>query len=65
MADKAVPDFDMTVGYFMERDGKIVWETYDGQLATWRLALIDLLKSPNVKALYFLAGKSIWMRLPL
>jgi hypothetical protein len=49
----------------MERDGKIVWETYDGQLATWRLALIDLLKSPNVKALYFLAGKSIWMRLPL
>ena len=46
MADKSVPDLDMTVGYFMERDGKIVWETYDGQLATWRLALIDLLMSP-------------------
>lgn len=65
MADKAVPDLDLTVGYFILRDGNIVWETYNGDIATWRLALIDLLKNNNVKALYFLASKSIWMRLPL
>lgn len=65
MADNAVPDLDMTVGYFIERDGKLVWEVYNGQPATFRLALIDLLKSQPVKAVYFLASRTIWMRLPI
>ena len=62
--DKAVPDLDMTVGYFILRDGKMEWETYNGEIGTWRLALIDLLKNNSVKAIYFLAGQSIWMRMP-
>ena len=41
------------------------WETYNGEIGTWRLALIDLLKNNSVKAIYFLAGQSIWMRMPL
>ena len=63
--DKAVPDLDMTVGYFILRDGKMEWETYNVEIGTWRLALIDLLKNNSVKAIYFLAGQSIWMRMPL
>jgi hypothetical protein len=55
----------MTVGYFILRDGKMEWETYNGEIGTWRLALIDLLKNNSVKAIYFLAGQSIWMRMPL
>ncbi len=65
MADKAVPDLDMTVGYHLEdAQGQMVWDVYQGQPNTWKLALIDLLKNPRLRSLYFLTG-GIWLRLPL
>ena len=65
MADKAVPDLDMTVGYHLEdAQGQLVWDVYQGQPNTWKLGLIDLLKNPRLRSLYFLTG-GIWLRLPL
>lgn len=64
MADRAVPDLDMVVGYFIDRDGKIVWEVYNGEPGTFRLGLIELLKMPSLKSVYLLVA-GIWMRLPL
>ena len=37
---------------------------YIGSAQTWRLALIEILQSPFLKALYFRAG-DIWLSLPL
>lgn len=65
MADKAVPDLDAVVGYFIERDGKLVWEVYNGEPSTFRLGLIELLKSAPVKSVYLLVSGTIWMRLPI
>ena len=51
MADKAVPDLDMTVGHHLEdAQGQLVWDVYQGQPNTWKLALIDLLKNPRLRS---------------
>lgn len=64
MPDKAIPDLDLTVGYFILRDGKTVWEVYQGEPGTFRLALIDMLKNKTITAMYFLVSGTIWMRVP-
>jgi hypothetical protein len=65
MPDNAVPDLDMTVGYFILREGKTVWEVYQGDPATFRLALKDMLGNKTILAIYFLVSGTIWMRLPI
>ncbi len=69
MADNAVPDLDMAFGYYMavptsvDKSG-VQFHVYNGSAQTWRLALIEILQSPFLKALYFREG-DIWLSLPL
>ena len=69
MGDKAVPDLDMAFGYYLavptsiDKSG-VEFHIYNGSAETWKLALVDILQNPFLKALYFRAG-DIWLRLPL
>jgi hypothetical protein len=69
MGDKAVPDLDMAFGYYLavpasvDKSG-VQFHVYNGSAETWKLALIDILKNPFLKALYFRSG-DIWLSLPL
>ena len=69
MADNAVPDLDMAFGYYMavptsaDKSG-VQFHVYNGNAQTWRLAIIEILQSPFLKALYIRAG-DIWLSLPL
>lgn len=66
MADKAVPELDRVVGYYLETaPGQVEFQTYSGPASTWKLALIDLLKNPKLRRLYFRSGGDIWLELPL
>ena len=42
----------------------VQFHVYNGSAETWKLALIDILKNPFLKALYFRSG-DIWLSLPL
>jgi hypothetical protein len=64
MADKAVPELDPLIGYYIERDGQLSFETYNLQFDTMRFALIDMIKNPLIKELFFNSG-GIWLRLTL
>ena len=64
MADKAVPELDKLLGYYIERNGEMVFETYNLQFETMRFALIDLIKNPLIKEIFFSSG-GIWLRLTL
>ena len=63
--DPAVPDLEMVIGYYLDKgNGEPEFEIYRGQAQTWKLALIDILKNPRLKSLYF-RSSDIWFRLPL
>jgi len=65
MADRAVPALDPLIGYYRISDnGKLDFETFQVEFATLRFALVDLLKNPNVKEIFFSSG-GIWLRLTL
>ena len=60
MADKAVPELERVVGYYLETStGQVEFHTYSGPASTWKLALIDLLQNPKLKRLYFRSA-DIW-----
>ena len=66
MGDKAVPDLDMAFGYYLavptsvDKSG-VEFHIYNGSAETWKLALVDILQNPFLKALYFRAG-DIWVQ---
>lgn len=65
MADRAVPELDPLIGYYRLSDnGELAFETFKTEFATLRFALLDLLKNPNVKEIFFSSG-GIWLRLTL
>ena len=65
MTDKAVPELDMLIGYHLANDqGGVDWGTFSGTPSTWKLGLIDILKNPRLRAIYFITG-GIWLKLPL
>ena len=65
MADKAVPELDMLIGYHLANDqGGVDWGTFSGTPSIWKLGLIDILKNPNLRGLYFVTH-GIWLKLPL
>ena len=61
MADKAVPDLDMAFSYYLavpasvDKSG-VQFHVYNGSAETWKLAPIDILKTPLLKALCFRSG---------
>ena len=69
MADKAVPDLDMVFGYYLavpasiDKSG-VQFHIHNGNAQTGKLALIDILQNPFLKALYF-RSCDIWLSLPL
>ncbi len=65
MADKAVPELDMLIGYHLANEqGGEDWGIFSGTPGTWKLGLIDILKNPKLRGLYFVTH-GIWLKLPL
>jgi hypothetical protein len=55
----------MLIGYHLANDqGGVDWGTFSGTPSTWKLGLIDILKNPRLRAIYFITG-GIWLKLPL